>query len=291
MLANVMLQAFDAVVADHEPQLQRAEAASQLNVPVAVVDDCSRFGGLIPQVFRQDAQGLNQRLAVGDPEAVAVEVGEHPFMRIEVVAVGEFDAALQVAEFRAEHGGARHGRVHMQPQIVLAADFADRGDRVHGVGRSRAHRGAHHARSQSGAAVRVDLARQGVRAHGEILVDFDEPQVLYADARDHGSLLQRGMGLRRDVGDEPSIASFLVADIVGGALACGQQGAERSARSGILNNAAAGVRRQEFFGQAEHGDQPVHDVRFEFGAGGAGRPQHPLHAQAGGKKIAQNSGP
>ena len=104
--ANVVLQAFDAVVADHEPQLQRAEAAAELDVPVAVVDDRSRFGGLIAQVFGQDAERLNERFAVGDPEAVAIEVGEHPFVRIEVVAVGEFDSVLQMTKFRAERRGA-----------------------------------------------------------------------------------------------------------------------------------------------------------------------------------------
>src|ERR1039458_8938541 len=98
MLANVVLQAFDSVVADHEPELQRAEAASELDVPVAVVDDCARLGSLIPQVLGQNAQRLNQRLAVGDPEAVAVEVGEHPLMRIEVVAVGQ-SLALEGATY------------------------------------------------------------------------------------------------------------------------------------------------------------------------------------------------
>ena len=39
MLANVMLQAFHAVVTDYEPQLQRAEAAAELDVPVTIVDD------------------------------------------------------------------------------------------------------------------------------------------------------------------------------------------------------------------------------------------------------------
>ena len=102
----MVLQAFHAIVADHEPQLQRAEAAAELNVPVAIVDHRARFRGLVAQVFRQNAQRLDERLAVGDPEAVAVEVGEHPLMRIEVVAVGEFDSVLQMAELRAERGRA-----------------------------------------------------------------------------------------------------------------------------------------------------------------------------------------
>src|SRR5579863_9287574 len=83
--ADVVLQTFYSVVADHKPQLYRAETTAELDMPVAVVDDRARFCSLIAQVFGQDAERLNERFAVGDPEAAAVEVGEHPFMRIEIV--------------------------------------------------------------------------------------------------------------------------------------------------------------------------------------------------------------
>src|ERR1700758_2875173 len=67
VLANVMLQSLDPVVANHKPELQRPEPASQLNVPVAVIDDGSRFRGLVAQILGQNTQSLNQRLAVGHP--------------------------------------------------------------------------------------------------------------------------------------------------------------------------------------------------------------------------------
>src|SRR5882724_4551152 len=101
-----MLQALDAIVPDYEPQLQRAESSTELNVPVPIVDYCAGFGRLIAQVFRQNTQRLNQRLAIGHPEAAAIERREHPLMWIEVVAVGEFDSVLQMAELRTQHGGA-----------------------------------------------------------------------------------------------------------------------------------------------------------------------------------------
>ena len=47
MAANVVLQTLHAVMADHEPELERAEAATELDVPVSIVDYCSRFRGLI----------------------------------------------------------------------------------------------------------------------------------------------------------------------------------------------------------------------------------------------------
>jgi hypothetical protein len=44
---NVILQAFDAVVTDHEPEFQGAKSAAERNLPVAIIDHCSRFCGLV----------------------------------------------------------------------------------------------------------------------------------------------------------------------------------------------------------------------------------------------------
>ena len=38
-------------------------------------------------------------------------------------------------------------------------------------------------------------------------------------------------------------------------------------------------------------DQPVEHVRLELGAGRAGRPEHPLHAEAGREQVAEDGGP
>ena len=69
MLArDVGAQALGAVVADDEPELEGAEAPAERHVPVAVVDDRARVGRLVAQVFGQDAERVDQRGAVGDPE-------------------------------------------------------------------------------------------------------------------------------------------------------------------------------------------------------------------------------
>src|SRR3984957_6658908 len=106
MLADVVLQAFHAVMANDKPQFQRTKTAPKLNVPVAVVDGGASLGGVIAQILWQDTQRLDKRFAIGNPETVAIEVGEHPLMRVEVVTVGEFDSGLQVPKFRKERGGA-----------------------------------------------------------------------------------------------------------------------------------------------------------------------------------------
>src|SRR6266436_4742621 len=90
VFANVVLQAFDPVMPDHEPKLERTKTAPELDMPVAIVNDGAGFRCLIAQVLRQDRTRLDQVLPVGDVEEIAIEVGKHPFMRVEAVAVGEF---------------------------------------------------------------------------------------------------------------------------------------------------------------------------------------------------------
>src|SRR6516165_2534628 len=102
MTSNMVLQALNPIMANHEPELQGAEAAAEGNLPVAVIKHRSRGGGLVLQIFRKDAERLDEGGAIGHPEAVAVEIGEHPFVRIEGIAVRQFHAILQVAKLRAQ---------------------------------------------------------------------------------------------------------------------------------------------------------------------------------------------
>src|ERR1700734_3488381 len=98
MAPDVKLQSFDAVVLDDEPQFERAEASAEGHVPVAIIEDRARLSGLVAQIFRRYAQAVRQRLAVSDVEAGAVEIGEHPFVRVEAVAVGELQSVLDVTK-------------------------------------------------------------------------------------------------------------------------------------------------------------------------------------------------
>src|SRR5260370_6226510 len=122
MLANMVLQSFDPVIADDEPKLECAKAAPELDVPVAIINDSAGFRCPVAQVLRQDRKRSDQVLSVNDVKAVAIEVGEHPFVRVEAVAVVEFHTIVNESEFRAERGRATHGGVHVQTETVVAAD-------------------------------------------------------------------------------------------------------------------------------------------------------------------------
>ena len=214
-------------------------------------------------------------------------------MRVEAVAVGEFDAIVNEAEFRAERGSAAHGSIHVQPEIVVAADAGNFADGIDRIRRCCPRRRANEAGNQTGLDVRFDLLRQRFGAHGEVLVHFDLPQVVRAHAGDLHRLFDGGVSLCRAIGNEASIAAFAIAGELGCTFARGEQGAQRGAGRRVLNyppaSRAAGGKK--FFGQPQHGDQPIEHVRFKFRACRTGGPEHALHAQSGGKQIAENGGP
>ncbi len=106
VLTDVMLQPLYPIMPDDEPQLERAETPSQRNLPVAIVDHGTGLGGFIAQVFGQHTQSLDEGLPVRDIEAIAVEIGEHPFVGIEAVAVGKFQSGVSMAKFRTKRGRA-----------------------------------------------------------------------------------------------------------------------------------------------------------------------------------------
>src|SRR5580704_10426528 len=132
--AHVMPQALHAVVANHEPQLQRPKPPAQGDLPVAIVDHSTRFCSPVAQVFWQYAQRANERCSVAHIEAVAIKIREHPLMRIETVAVGQLDAVVRPAKFRAEGGRARHSRINVQPETVFTRNC---GDLAHWIDRVR----------------------------------------------------------------------------------------------------------------------------------------------------------
>src|SRR2546428_12876729 len=87
-------------------------------------------------------------------------------------------------------------------------------------------------------------------------------------------LFQGGVGLGGRVSGERAVHARLVGLEAGGALARGEQRAQRGARGRVLDDPAPrpGSVRLEPVGEAEQVHQPVEDVGLELGAGGAPRP-------------------
>src|SRR5260370_32659629 len=134
MPPDMELQSLYPVMPDHEPQLQRAEAPTQRNMPVTVVGHLAGSRGLRAQILRHYREAIDQRLAVGHIEATAVEVGEHPLVGVKDVAVSQLYSPVHGAELRTQRRRARHGRIGVQPEAVLAADGADLRQRIESHG-------------------------------------------------------------------------------------------------------------------------------------------------------------
>lgn len=83
------------------------------------------------------------RLGDGVPHGGAVKVHHHPLGGVEGERVGEFDAVEPVAELGAQEGRAGVGGVHVQPQLLAAAQLADVAQVVEGAGARRPQRRAH----------------------------------------------------------------------------------------------------------------------------------------------------
>ena len=290
--AHVRPQPLGAIVANDEPQLESAEPAAQRNVPVPVIDDLAGFRGLVAQVLRQDAERADQRGAIRDPEAVAVEVGEQPLVRIEGVAVRVLDPVVETPVLGADGCAARMRGVDVQPDACAAADLADGADRIDGARRSRAHGGAHHRRHRTGRTVRGNRRFQRVDAHRVTIVGIDEAQVGAPESGNPDRLFDRRVSVPRRVSGQSRHGAVREAMLVDRAaartFARRDQRGEGAARRGVLNDPAATAGGTESGGQSEQVDEPVEHVRLELSARGARRPEHSLDAQPGGEKIAEN---
>ena len=119
MPANVVAEPLGAVVADHEPEFQGPKTTAQWHVPVTVVEHFAGVRGLIAQILGQDAQGVDQCLAIIDEKRIAVEVREHPLVGVESVAISRLDTVIDEAEFRADGRRPGHRRVDVQPEPVF----------------------------------------------------------------------------------------------------------------------------------------------------------------------------
>src|SRR5579871_4774323 len=92
---DVISQAVHAVVADHEPELERPESPSRRNLPVPIVEHRAGVARHVLEIFGKDAERLDEARALAHVKHAAVEIGEHPLMRIEAVAVGPLEPGLQ----------------------------------------------------------------------------------------------------------------------------------------------------------------------------------------------------
>ena len=79
---------------------------------------------LVAEVFGQHAQCLDEMFTIGNIKNVAIEIGEHPLVWIEAVAVCQLDSSMDVAKLRAEGRGAGHRSIYVEPHFVTTTNTA-----------------------------------------------------------------------------------------------------------------------------------------------------------------------
>src|SRR5205823_7903119 len=88
--AQTRLQAFDALLPNQEPELERAEAAPERESPIAQIFDAAVSRRL--QKAWIGRHHANQMFAVADKVERAVEHCSQPLVRIDDEGIGAFDA-------------------------------------------------------------------------------------------------------------------------------------------------------------------------------------------------------
>lgn len=120
---DVALQTLDAKRAQHKPHFERPKAPTQWYLPVHEVD--SDAGVLVLQIQRLHVERAMHCGAIAHPHRRRIEVHHQPLGGIEGNRVHALDAAQPGAKLRADERAARISRIHVQPQIVLAAHDAN----------------------------------------------------------------------------------------------------------------------------------------------------------------------
>src|SRR5262249_36334075 len=113
----------------------------------------------------------------------------------EAVAVCELQALVDEAEFWADGRCPAHRTIHVQPDIVATAYFADRVNRVHRVRGSGAHGRGDHARQRSASHVALNSLSEILGHHRTGSVHVDKADRFAAQAGYAYRLLDRGMRL------------------------------------------------------------------------------------------------
>ena len=217
----------------------------------------------------------------------AVEAHPHPLVGIHYDGIRGLDALPHPAALGQDHGRARQGRVHVEPEAVCRSEAGNALHIVQGGGGSGAYGGHHRAGDAARGQIRLDGSFQQVQSQGVVLVSIDEVQVLPAKTRQEGGLGNRAVGLAGGVDDERLLFPLQPAPGLSkgcAALPRAEQGAEGGRRSRILDDAGEGLR------QPQHLAQPVHHHLFHFRGRRTGLPAHALGTETGAGEIAQYGG-
>ena len=203
MLAQARGDAVDAEPADLHPELERAEAAAELDAVLVEVVHAAGVGRA--QVLGDEAEGVAERLRAAEQEKRRVERREHPLVRVDDDRIRALPAAKQRAHLRARSRRSRRRRRRRaatafrcgRSSAIAAHGSTLVEDVVPSVATTQ--NGVHPAARSSTIASASASARIAI-----VVIDGDAAYAGAPDAGDDRRLLDRGVRLRRRVHPEAS---------------------------------------------------------------------------------------
>ena len=194
-------QLFGAIGLQREPGLERAKAARQIGPEIARP---GRAGGKAPrfaaQIGRRRGKRLAVLLAVAHHQEAGVVGHLPPFVEIERDRIRVFDSGQPRRQLRRENAERAIGAVDVKPELLLAAQRAQRREIVDRADIHRAGRADHEERLQAGLAVQRDLRAQRGDVDAVQSIDRDDAQRIAAEARNIHRLGDAAMRRRRGIG-------------------------------------------------------------------------------------------
>ena len=125
VFSNGASKLFGTFGIQREPQFECPETSSQGDLPVSIIDHTTLLCGIIPEIFGIDRHGVDQVVAVGHPEHIAIKMNRKPFVWIETPRIHMFNALMHCSMLRTQRGSAIHGRVDMEPQMFMFGNAAN----------------------------------------------------------------------------------------------------------------------------------------------------------------------
>src|SRR6185437_12878980 len=187
VLAQHGLDAVAAEVAQHEPELERAEAVAERDAIVHQVVGARIGLGL--EVVGREREGAPQDVRTSGEKSAEINGSEQPFMSVEDQGVRAFHTAENIFVFWKDRGSARICRINVHPESVLFRNINNGAERVNAGGAGCANSCDHAERPLARGFVLLNQAHERRGVHAKLRVAGNLADVVLANANRDGALL------------------------------------------------------------------------------------------------------
>jgi len=199
VVADGLLEGAEAEVAEREPERESAEGAGEFHGFFEKGEALYRIGCKRAGVVAGVGEGAARIGGIGVEETAAAGGLIEPLVGIEGDGVGQVHSVECFGD--GERGECAVGSVHVEPEIVFAADGGDFAEGVDAAGGGGSGAGDNGKGLKASFDVELDSLAQIGGAHAEGVVDWDETDGIVTEAEECGGLGSGHVGFRGAVDD------------------------------------------------------------------------------------------